>query len=258
MKNAIIFIIMNIFFLLFVFPLYADTIIIASDNWCPISCEPNSDQEGFMVDIAKIVFKKEGHKVEYKNIPWNRTLEMARKGIINGVIGVYIEDCPDFIFPKNELAMIGFNIFVQKGNSWTYNGISSLEEINLAIIADYSYGNEVDSYIKKNKNKSSRLQIMYGDAPFKQNIMKLLMGRVDALIETDAVFWYTANKLKVTNQLKTAGVVTKPKESYIAFSPALPTSKVYAEILSNEIIKLRKSGELEKILIKYGLTDWKK
>ncbi len=248
----------GIFFLFWCATVYADTIIIASDNWCPINCEAGSDQEGFMVDIAKKVFTKASHTVEYRNIPWNRTLQWVRAGKIHGAIGPYIEDCPDFIFPKNELAMIGFGIFVKKENIWTYSGVSSLERISIGVIADYSYGNEIDTYIKKNKKNSERIKVMHGETPLKNNIRMLLAGRFDAVVATGSVFWYTAHRLKVSDQLKSAGVVTKPEKAYIAFSPALPTSKEYAKILSNGVAELRKSGELEKILNKYGLTDWKK
>ncbi|SFV56538.1 ABC transporter, periplasmic domain [hydrothermal vent metagenome] len=45
---------------------------------------------------------------------------------------------------------------------------------------------------------------------------------------------------------------------YLAFSPNNPHSKEYAKILSEGINTLRKSGELDKILAKYGLHDWEK
>jgi len=37
-----------------------------------------------------------------------------------------------------------------------------------------------------------------------------------------------------------------------------PLNKAIAKMLSNGIIDLRKSGELKKILDRYGVKDWKK
>ena len=211
-----------------------------------------------MVDIAKSIFSKVGHTIVYKIKPWKRTIIEVRKGKINGAIGPYIEDCPDFIFPKNELAKIGFNIFVKKDNPWVYNGVSSLEGIRLGVVSGYSYGEKIDSYIAKNKKNSSKIHTNYGNTPLRHNIKKLLAGNsIDAVIATKSVFLYTANKLNVKDQVKSAGIVTKSKEAYIAFSPVLKSSKEYAQILSNGMVELRESGELEKILNKYGLTDWK-
>ncbi len=43
----------------------ADTITIAADNWCPMNCEPESKEPGFMVEIAQSILAKAGHKVVY-------------------------------------------------------------------------------------------------------------------------------------------------------------------------------------------------
>ena len=247
----------GLFFLFLASTVNADTIIIASDNWCPVSCAPGSIHEGFMVDIAKTVFGKAGHSVDYQIIPWNRTLREVRKGKIHGAIGAYTDDCPDFIFPENELALISFKIFINKKSTWQFNDLSSLENISIGVISDYSYGKELDRYIKKNKANSAKIQVMFGNDPLKKNIKKLTSKRIDALIATEPVFWYTVKKLNMGDHFKSAGIINPPEKAYIAFSPALPASKKYAKMLSNGVDELRKSGKLEKILHRYGLTDWK-
>ncbi|MBV1909516.1 MAG: transporter substrate-binding domain-containing protein [Kangiellaceae bacterium] len=236
---------------------YADKIILAADYWCPINCQPESSQEGFMVDIAKRIFKENGHQVKYIIVPWNRTIRMVRAGKIHGAIGPYIEDSPDFIFPENELAMIGFSVFVKKNSNWNYSGISSLEKLRLGVVANYSYGEELDLYIEKNKDNVDRIHVIHGDTPVKQNMKMLLYGRIDAIVATQPVFLHVSNKSYAKAQFRLAGEINSPKKAYIAFSPALPTSKRYAKILSDGISELRKSGELTEILSKYGLYDWK-
>ncbi len=85
----------------------------------------------------------------------------------------------------------------------------------------------------------------------------LYLKRIDAIVEADPVFWYTAKLLNKSDQFKVAGRASEPMKSFIAFSPALEESKAYAEILTRGIEKLRKNGELSRILSKYGLTDWR-
>jgi len=48
------------------------------------------------------------------------------------------------------------------------------------------------------------------------------------------------------------------EEVYIAFSPAISSSKKYAAILDEGIKRLRKEGRLAEILGKYNLEDWVK
>jgi polar amino acid transport system substrate-binding protein len=236
---------------------YADKITIAADEWCPMNCQPGSDQEGFMIDIAKKVFAKKGHEIEYKIISWNRAVNLVRAGKINAAVGCYVEDCPDFVFPENELAMTDTSVFVKKENNWHYNGVTSLESVRLGIAADYSYGGELDLYIEKNKNNPAKIQVNTGDTPIENNIKMLFSDRVEAVLSSRSVFLYLSNKLNLENHFKLAGVTNKPQETYIAFSAALPTSEKYSKILSEGILELRQSGELEKILSRYGLTDWK-
>jgi polar amino acid transport system substrate-binding protein len=238
----------------------ADTIVLGADHWCPINCEPKSDKPGYMVEIAKTVLEKAGHKVEYKVLPWTRAIEEARRGSINGIIGGYTTDAPDFVFPANELGLLGSDIYVLKTNPWVYNGLESLGEISLGTVKDYAYGGEMENYIKQNQANSKRIQMADGDNALQTNLRKLTAGRVDAIIESDAVFWYNAAQMNLTDKVKAAGIVVEPEKLYIGFAPESvnPKSKEYAKLLSDGMENLRQSGELQKILAKYSLQDWKK
>lgn len=230
----------------------ADHITIAADNWCPINCKPSDSEPGIMIEIAQKVFTDAGHSLRYIILPWARAIKSCRSGSINGVIGAFIGDAPDFIFPDNELLMISSSsLFIKKESSWIFSDIKSLEDISLGAIIDYDYGTKLNRYIKKGKN----IQLVGGDNPLEQNIKKLLIGRVDVVIETEPVFWYTVAKLQVKDKFKKAGQISEAEKCYIAFSPAVRKSKKYAKILSDGVQKLRNTGELKVILHKYGLTE---
>ena len=96
------------------------------------------------------------------------------------------------------------------------------------------------------------------------NIKKLLKGRIDTIPEDKAVFVNMAHKMGVLDQIEEAGadpILNKDDfeslKIYLAFSPKNPNSKDYAKLLSEGIKEMRSSGELQKILAKYGLNDWK-
>lgn len=76
----------------------SDMIVLMADEWCPYNCEPGSDSQGFMVEIAREAFMPFGHEIEYATLNWARALHRAALGEINGVIGALPDEAPEFIF----------------------------------------------------------------------------------------------------------------------------------------------------------------
>ena len=247
-----------LFFLIFLITsyLYADEIILSADQWCPYNCDCEEDCPGFMIEIAEYAFEREGHTVTYITLPWARAIKYVREGKYTGIVGTGREETPDFIFPDIETAVADHTFYVKKGNTWRYSGFDSLEKVRLGAIINYSYGSLYNDYIKPNK-KSTRVQLIGGKNALARNIKKLLNGRIDVLIEDKKVFQYHLYKTNTPDQFTDAGTAYIEKV-YIAFSPKLEKSKLYAEILSKAMRELRETGELEKILKKYGIKDWRK
>lgn len=240
-----------------------ETITLVADGWCPYNCEPNSDRPGYMVELAKSAFARHNIDVVYSNLPWARAIEDARQNKYTGIIGAYYSDAPDFIFPKSPQGLCRFSFFVKKNDPWTFLDMSSLKTRSLGAINDYSYSVELDDYVVTNRNNLQRLQILSGDNALDNNIKKLLMGRVDTIIEDKQVFGYflsPAEYEQVRMSIKDAGTLPDKEDGngiiFIAFSPKNPNSPRYAKILSDETELMRKSGELQQILSKYGIADF--
>jgi polar amino acid transport system substrate-binding protein len=142
-------------------------------------------------------------------------------------------------------------------HEWSYKDASSLEGITIGVIKDYTYGDEIDNYIKKHEKDSKRVDIVSGDNPLDLNIKKVKAGRIAAFIEDEAVGDYTIAQRTLSGELKLAGCV-KETPLFIAFGPKNPKSKEYAKILSDYVAKARKDGSLSKLLASYGLKDWSK
>ncbi len=238
---------------------WADEIVIAADVWCPINCEPDSDKPGYMIEMARQIFAAQGHTVKYVVLPWSRAIEEARRGDIDGIIGAYKEDAPDFIFPTLEQGMLGDVFYVKKDSDWTYNGLDSLQGKSLAVIQDYGYTDELNPYVEANLDNNAKIQAVDGEDALPINIRKLVKGRVDVVVESAPVFWYTAASIGMKDKVKAAGATAEKDQTFIAFSPAdakKEKSAEYAKLLSEGTQKLRESGALAQILAKYSLTDW--
>lgn len=236
----------------------AETITIVADQWPPFNAEPNSEAEGYMVDIARAVFEARGMTVEYKNVPWKRAIAGTQEGTYTGAIGASKTDAEGFVFPDEELARNTLAFYVKKGNPWRFHGLDSIKEITLGTIGGYDYRQWLNEYIEANQDNSDKVQILLGDAPLPRNLEKLLAGRIDVVVDNEPAIRSAAKQIGVLDQIEPAGYGEEPSYCYIAFSPALPESPQYAQMLSDGIAELRANGTLQAILDKYGLIDWQK
>jgi len=234
----------------------SNEIVLVADEWCPYNCVPGGNREGFLVDIACAAFEHRGMKVIYKTMPWSRAIEAARHNEVTGILGAYKEDAPDFIFPRLKLGESGQEFYVPSGTTWRFDGLKSLESISLGVIRDYSYGEELDNYIKRNQGNPRRIQMAAGAEALQTNVTKLFAGRIAVVVEDEAVM----NSYLVRAGLdgKVAQVGSLPKEPiYVAFSPSNKRSAEFANILDEEQARLRQSGQLKEIFRKYNVQPVK-
>ncbi len=232
--------------------IYAEPISLRADAWCPINCDPKSDKPGYMIEIAKAVFGPAGIPVDYQTLNWARAIADARTGTYSGIIGAAKTDAPDFIYPDNELGLSSSCFFVKSESTWSYAGPDSLKDITLGVTKDYTYGDPLDAFIKANPSK---MQVLAGEDTLPKNIKMAELDRIGAFVDDRNVVAYYMQQNKVTT-IKQAGCLAATA-SYIAFSPANPNAKKYAQMLSDGIVSLRQSGKLKTILDHYGLSDWK-
>lgn len=229
-------------------------IIIAGDRWCPINCAEKSDQQGYMVDVARMAFKRVGYNLTYQEMPWARAIVEARAGSINGVVGAFIDDVPDFYFPSPLLNISPANFFTLTESKWVYKDTTSLEGSTLGVIRNYDYGEKLNTYIKAN-NPNHKIIQLSGNSTVERNIKLLMRGRVDIIAESPAILWYTAKKMNTASLIKNAGESAKAESCYIAFSPTHPNSKNLIKLFNTEVRKLEDEGVLRSLAASYGLPD---
>ena len=247
-------IILSVFILLFTPPVSAAEIIIVADEWPPYCGKAGSTYPGYGVEIAQQIFEEAGHTFKYFNIPWIRAINETRKGNYSAIIGAYKEEAPDFVFPEEEFGVSRYAFYAKQGSLWKYAGLESLQSKKIGLIKGYSYGEELNAYFDENAH---RIQYVSGSDPLYQNIKKLLAGRFDTLIAGENVMVYKIKQMGVVGEVINVGVTDISANLYIAFSPTKRESAKYAEIFSNGIRNLKKSGKLDQILDRYEIHYWK-
>ncbi len=232
----------------------ADTITIRADSWYPINGDPGSDKPGYMIELAKKILGDAGHTVDYRLMPWERAVDEVRQGNIDCVVGAYIEDAPDFVYPSESWGLDESRFFVKQGDPWRFEGLDSLANIKLGLIGGYAYGEDFDQYIEANPDVG---QFVKGDNALEKNIKKILGGRITATVESPLVMQAKLKDMGLQADIVAAGNLGEPSDMFIACSPAKSSSKALVELIDTGTQNLRASGELQDILDKYGLPDWK-
>ena len=236
-------------------------IVIAADEWSPYNGAEDGEKPGYGVEIARKVFGDAGYTVVYKVMSWDGAIEVTRAGELDAVIGASQDEVPDFVFPEQEFGISLMGFFVRADSKWTFEGFDSLKGRSLALIADYSYSEELDEYLGKHTD-AIVLHVASGEDALGANIGMLKNGSVDIVVEDVNVFAEKTLAMGVRDAFHLAGEVPGGDSAvYVAFSPASPKaerSAVLARMFDEGVKKLRESGELRTILEKYGLEDWKK
>lgn len=229
---------------------FSQAVSIRSDEWFPMNGSPGADPAGFLIDLAERTFDS----VDYKLLPWQRALEEVKSGKFDCVIGAYKEDAPGFIFPKENWGVDQTGVYVNVEDDWRYTDIHSLLTRKIGIIKGYSYEDEVDALVKE---RNDVFKAMSGVDALEKNFKKLLAGRINTLIESEPVANARIKQMGLSNKIKRVGYTNDPSPMYIACSPSNPRSQELVDQVDKVIKALRATGEIDSIMSKYGLTDWK-
>ena len=230
-------------------------ITLRSDLWCPYNCTPGSDHPGYAVEIAQIVFGEAGYDVDYQLLNWTRSIEEARQGTADAVIGAYQTDVPGFAIPREPIGRSSAGFAVRQQDPFRYNGPRSLDGHVLGVVATYEFAGPLGAYLHEMRGDRSRVQSMSGDGALAKNLQKLMAGRLDVVIDDSYVLARTIKELQLEDRVS----LSRDKTSvavYVAFSPANKLSPLFAKLLTDGIARLRASGRLAEILKRYGVHDW--
>lgn len=230
-------------------------ITVVADIWNPYNGVPTAERPGFVVELAREIFKRQGYSVEYLQLPWTRALISVEQGLYDAVLCAFPEEIPTGIFPEEETGIVHNCFFVRSESDWEFQGIQSLENHILGGVQDYNY-RHIMPYVEEYKD-SGLVSLLTGDNAAERNLMKLINHRIDIYVEDRNVGLYTIASLGLQDQIKIAGVEGPGVKAYVVFSPAKATSGLYAVLFSEGIRKLRRDGTLKTILDRYGLEDWK-
>lgn len=246
-------------------PGQAETLRFVLDDYCPYYCKDSSQNTpqlaelpGYVVEILQYTFSQPNERLEFEFHPWERGLHGTNRGKFTGIIMAAKNEAPDLLFSRHEQGRSVGCYYGKPTNPWRYNGIDSVSQVHLLLINGYQYGEPLNSYLLDPARVENR-QVAYlsGNFPLMRIFQMLQRDRGDATMDDRAVADYELYRLGLQKEFINLGCSEGIMDFYVGFSPVHKNAQALADRLSAAMDELRASGQLDKILAKYGMTDWR-
>ena len=240
--------ILILFLILFLSPLTADTITLATLNWLP-SFGEDLPEQGFFSALCREAFRRAGYELELKFIPWMRALEMAKYGYYDGVMGVYYCDERTRYFLFSDPIYKSREVFVvRKGFSVEYSELEDLMGMSVGIIKGYSYEPEL-------RAMGLELEATMDDA---RNLRQLFYSRIDIviieqrrlvhLLNTDETLQPFRDKYSILD------IPFRNLDLYCTINRIRDDGAIIVEKFNRALREMRTDGTYEAILKRFNLS----
>lgn len=232
----------------------AETLRLRADAWMPYNGDPQGKYPGYAIEIARAILAKHAIDLDYQTMTWGDALAACAAGQIEAVVGANTTEAEKLVVPAETIGKPKVGLFVLKKNSWSYENVPSLARIHLGVIQDYKYFDTLDDYVARHHGRE--VVRFGGEKPLESAIQKLVDGEIDVLAEVYPVFAWTARNAGLKGEQFRLAYLHEAEPVYFAFLPG-PAGKRYANLFDEGLRELRASGELQKILKRYGQEEWK-
>ena len=232
----------------------ATDVRIQCDRWMPLNGTPQEQPPGYAIELLVEVFAEQPtDTITYTLEPWTTSIANATKGEADAVIGAAKDEAPRLLFPKEPIAHITYGFWALKDNRFTYSA-DALRTARIGVIKGYTYWPALDKLVQ---DKSSNITVYGGDNPLTDAIAGLVNGDIELFPEFKPVFAWALKE----QELDPNDFVSKFEADggliYVAFTNSAHGQEL-ATKWDERIAAMRRTGKLQEILSRYGVTDWAK
>nr|WP_275406378.1 transporter substrate-binding domain-containing protein [Pseudodesulfovibrio sp. JC047] len=232
-----------------------EQIVVVADERMPYNGRTGSRMEGYAVEILRAVFESKGYEIQYQPMPWKRAVDDVRSGKADILIGCLQDDHSGFIFPNETLGK-DLLCFYTNQPGWMFAGEESLADVMVGLVKGYEYRDWLRDAVIRSPEK---FHVMYGDEPVVRLLKMLKDKRIQVLAGNKVVVEYYLKSLGLKDVLFYGGCYADPTDQYLSFamtSERPERSRKLCDILDKGVSVMRKTGQLNYLLLKYGLKDW--
>ncbi|MGF1743020.1 transporter substrate-binding domain-containing protein [Vibrio profundum] len=220
-------------------PFVSSKVLIFESGTYPLSYDIDGEPKGVYLDIVSEVFNDMNEPYSVVSLPFKRALyhTETNKGI---VVGVYkTRDRLDKLDFSEKIYTSQDVLFVRKDSKLEYSKISDLKGKKIAVKLGWSYGHEFDRALERGE-----FTTVHGNS--KRNFKLLLLGRIDAFIETRIS---GINKIKELGIIDSVDIINTPVntgEHHLAVKKG--EHKELIENFNEHLRNIRLDGRYDKII----------
>ncbi len=236
----------------------ADTLTAVADAWEPYT-QAEGTHPGYIPELVTEAMKLSGHTVKYRLWPFQQCLEALDSGKVDMILGIYSSEAEPRKYQFDKKLIFGLStnhFFTLTTSKWNYKNPNSLQNMSIGLAFGYDWGelNEPAA------SKKIRVDWISGSNPMEKSLRKLVAHKIDVIADDELVVKNTAKRIGVLQQIREAGQLGSSNNVYVTFPPATVPgkSKIYLQNLTDGIQKMRQNGSFQRILAKYGVSDWQK
>jgi polar amino acid transport system substrate-binding protein len=227
---------------------YAGTLVLAAANTWPTAYLIDGRPTGMLVDLVTEAYRRAGHSVEVKLMPWARCLKEAEAGEVDGVFSSFkLPERERFLAFSKEALTIQVIVFFARPE-WTqgFDGdLAAVRDVKIGVIAGTSYGEQFDAAVRdgvlRNVEQTNSIE---------SNLKKLVFGRVDLVPSYRYVALDTARRLQLLAQIREISPPLDSVPTYLAFTKVRDLRK-WSEDFDAAMASMKQDGTYDRIIGKY-------
>ena len=229
----------------------AEPLRLAGDDWCPYICPDNPDKPGYLLEALSRILSQ---APAFEPLPWPRALQMAREGLVDGVVGAYPEESENLVIGQEPIGWVTMRFYTRTDSPWHYQGPASLDDQSIGLAQGYSYGAELDAWRDSHLDDHEQVQVLSGERVLERNIQKLLLGRISVLLEDSQIVEHYLQRHRLSGQIRAAGQLADKRPMYVALNPRLESVRERLDELDDGLREFRRSEQWKPLMQGYGVA----
>ena len=235
--------------LLSVLPAAAENpIVIDSPESHPYAYREDGHMAGLFHDLVTEAFKRAGHPVEIRLIPWARAMEEVRQGRADGMFVVYKtpERERDFAFPDEALTDLRERIFVRRSARFEYvEDFSNFDGRRVGMLNYTVHGAKLSQALEER-----RIVSLVSASSYESLVAMLASNRLDIAVGVDDAIIDAVLSQKVADKIREIEPAIDTIPAYLVFARDPRLTDVAADF-DRAMRSMKEDGTYDRIAAAY-------
>lgn len=234
----------------------AQEIIIATQNYAPYVCWPNSrNYPGFLPELLKKIYPKPQYNLKIISQGWQWSRSNLQRQRVHAIIGMTKADDPHLIYPRTPAFSTRYALYLPVDSGFRYTRANDLRLLmKKGLLRDDSVTDDLDRFTQEH-GKDGTIVFYNNPNDAARMVQDMLDGKIDAFITTTASAEWAFSRRRDFPETQIVRHCTfgEPQTYYIGFSNARKESRALAKRFDDEMKKLVKTRFYFELRKKYGL-----